>query len=337
MGDLCRLILLAAVGLFQSRRALQAEILVLRHQLNVLRRRSPKRVAVSNIDRLVFAGLYRLAPEVLDGLKILKPETVIRWHRAGFRTWWRWKSRPRGGRPRATDETRQLIREMSVANPLWGAPRIHGELLKLGIDVGQTTVAKYMVRRRRPPSQGWKVFLYNHAAAIASIDMFVVPTISFRLLYGLLILRPSRRELVWVGVTAHPNAEWIARQLTEACGWTAPRYIIRDRDGAYGAAFIRRLGAMGIRGRPTSARSPWQNGYAERLIGSVRRDCLDHVVVLSERHLRHLLVSYQKYYNEVRTHLSLQKDAPVRREVRRTGCVLAIPLLCGLHHQYVRV
>jgi hypothetical protein len=225
MGDLCRLILWAVVGLFRSRRALQAEILVLRHQLNVLRRRSPKRVAVSNIDRLVFAGLYQLAPEVLDGLKILKPETVIRWHRAGFRAWWRWKSRPRVGRPKATGEVRELIREMSVANPLWGAPRIHGELLKLGIDVGQTTVAKYMARRRRPPSQGWKVFLYNHADAIASIDMFVVPTISFRLLYGLLVLRHSRRELLWVGVTTHPNAEWIARQLTEACGWTEPPRI----------------------------------------------------------------------------------------------------------------
>ena len=188
---------------------------------------------------------------------------------------------------------------MSVANPLWGAPRIHGELLKLGIDVGQTTVAKYMARRRRPPSQGWKTFLRNHADGIASIDLFVVPTISFRLLYALLVLRHSRRELLWLGVTAHPSAEWIARQLTEACGWSEPpRYIIRDRDGAYGEAFIRRLTAMGIRDRPISARSPWQNGLAERLIGSIRRDCLDHVVIFGEQHLRHLLNSYQEYYND---------------------------------------
>ena len=338
MGDLFRLICCAVVGLFRSRAALQAEILVLRHQLNVLRRRSPKQVAVGNIDRLVFTGLYRLVPEVLDALKILKPETVIRWHRAGFRAWWRWKSRPRGGRPRTAAELRQLIREMSIANPLWGAPRIHGELLKLGIDVGQTTVAKYMAKRRRPPSQGWKVFLHNHADAIASMDMFVVPTISFRLLYGLLILRHARRELLWLGVTPHPNAEWIARQLTEACGWNEPpRYIIRDRDGAYGGAFIRRVTAMGIRDRPISARSPWQNGCAERLIGSIRRECLDHVVVVGERHLRHLLNSYQKYYNGVRTHLSLQKDAPIRRDVCRTGRVLPLPVLGGLHHQYVRV
>ena len=179
---------------------------------------------------------------------------------------------------------------MSVANPLWGAPRIHGELLKLGIDVGQTTVAKYMAKRRQPPSQGWKTFLCNHADAVASIDLFVVPTISFRLLYGFLVLRHSRREILWLGVTAHPSTEWIARQLTEACGWSEqPRYTIRDRDRAYGGAFIRRLGAMGIRDRPTSARSPWQNGYAERLIGYIRRDCLDHVVVFGEQHLRHLL------------------------------------------------
>jgi len=338
MRDLCRLIWCAVAVVFRSRMALQVEILVLRHQLNVLRRRSPKRVTFSNVDRLVFTGLYRLAPRVLDALKILQPETVIRWHRAGFRSYWRWKSRPLGGPPRTPADIRQLIREMSLANPLWGAPRIHGELLKLGIDVGQTTVAKYMVKRRRPPSQGWKTFLRNHADAIASMDMFVVPTISFRLLYGLVILHHSRRELIWLGVTSHPDAEWIARQLTEACGWCkAPRYLVRDRDGSYGAAFVRRVGAMGIRDRPISARSPWQNGHAERLIGSIRRECLDHLIVFGERHLRYLLNSYQQYYNEVRTHLSLQKDAPLSREVRRFGRVLSVPLLGGLHHQYVRV
>jgi len=338
MGDLCRLIWSIVAGLFRSRAALHAEILVLRHQLNVLRRRSPKRLAFTNIDRLVFAGLFGLAPNVLDALKILKPETVVRWHRAGFRAYWRWKSRPRGGRPRASAEVRALIGEMSISNPLWGAPRIHGELLKLGIDVGQTTVAKYMARRRRPPSQGWKTFIRNHADGIASIDMFVVPTVSFRLLYGLLILRHARREVLWLAVTAHPNAQWIAQQLTEACGWKEPpRYLIRDRDSAYGETFIRRVGAMGIRDRPTTPRSPWQNGYAERLIGSIRRDCLDHVIIFSERHLRHLLQSYQRYYNEARTHLSLHKDAPVPREVRALGHVRSVPILGGLHHQYVRV
>ena len=337
MSNLCRLIWGGLIGLFRSRAALEAEILVLRHQLNILRRKSPKRVALSSIDRLVLVGLYRLAPGVLDALKIIRPETLIRWHRAGFRAYWRWKSRPRGGRPMTPADIRRLIREMSVANPLWGAPRIHGELLKLGIDVGQTTVAKYMARRRMPPSQGWKTFLCNHADGIASMDLFLVPTISFRLLYGFLILRHSRRELLWLGVTAHPSAEWIARQLTEAYGWQpAPRYIIRDRDRVYGDVFTRRLRAMGIRDRPIAPRSPWQNGCAERLIGSIRRDCLDHVVVLSERHLRHLLKSYQKYYNEARTHLSLQKDAPIPRAIQTVGQTLAVSILGGLHHQYIR-
>jgi hypothetical protein len=226
----------------------------------------------------VFTALYHVAPGVLDALKILKPQTVIRWHRAGFRTYWRWKSRPRGGRPKTPADIRQLIRDMSIANPLWGAPRIHGELLKLGIDVGQTTVAKYMARSRQPPSQGWKTFLYNHADGIASMDLFVVPTISFRLLYGFLILQHCRRELLWLGVTARPSADWIARQLTEAYGWQqTPRYIVRDRDCVYDDIVLKRLRAMGIRDRPISPKSPWQNGYSERLIGSIRRDCLDHV------------------------------------------------------------
>ena len=335
--DLVRLIWCAFIELFRSRASLQAEILTLRHQLNVLRRKSPQRLTFSGIDRLVFAGLYRLAPGVLDALKIVRPETVIRWHRAGFRAYWRWKSRLRGGHPKIPLEIRRLIREMSLANPLWGAPRIHGELLKLGIDVGQTTVAKYMVRGRRPPSQGWKTFLHTHADGVASIDLFVVPTISFRLLYGLLILHHDRRQILWLGVTAHPTAEWISQQLTEAYGWkVAPRYIIRDRDAVYGDVVIRRLRAMSIRDRPTAPRSPWQNGYCERAIGSIRRDCLDHVVVFGERHLRHLLRSYATYYNEARTHLSLGKDAPLPRPVHATGRIIFRRFLGGLHHQYFR-
>src|SRR5712675_85141 len=200
----------------------------------------------------------------------------------------------------------------------------HGELLKLGVDIGQTSVAKCMVRRRDPPSQGWRTFLRNHADGIAAMDMFVVPTISFRLLYGLLIMGHGRRHILWFGVTAHPTAEWIANQVTEACGWEqAPCYLIRDRDGAYGEVFIRRLRSISIRDRPTSPRSPWQNGYAERLIGSIRRECLDHVIVFSERHLRHLLLSCMKYYNGTRKHLSLEKDAPVSRAVELAGHIAA--------------
>src|ERR1700724_1061932 len=265
MRGACSLIWTALFGLFRSRASLAAETLVLRHQINILRRHSSKRQTFRTADRLIFAGLYRLAPTVLNALAIVKPDTVIKWHRAGFRSYWRWKSRRRCGRPTVPLEIRRLIREMSIANPLWGAPRIHGELLKLGIEIGQTSVAKYMARKRAPPSQGWKTFLRNHADGIVAMDLFVVPTISFRLLYGLLIMGHGRRQILWFGVTSHPTAEWLANQLREACGsQQAPRYLIRDRDGAYGEIFIRRLRSIGIRDRPTSPRSPWQNGYAER-------------------------------------------------------------------------
>jgi transposase InsO family protein len=195
-----------------------------------------------------------------------------------------------------------------------------------------------MARRRRGPSQGWRTFLCNHAEGIASIDLFVVPTLTFRLLYGFLVLRHRRRRIMWFGVTANPTSEWIARQLTEACGWEAvPDYLVRDRDCAYGQAFVRRLRAMGIRDSPTAPRSPWQNAYAERLIGSIRREMLDHVVVFGEGHLRQLLQLYMIYYNEARTHLSLGKDAPVPRKTEHVGAIFAKPHLGGLHHQYVRI
>jgi transposase InsO family protein len=328
----------ALIGLFRSRARLEAENLVLRQQINVLRRNSPKRFVFGTFDRLALVGLYRLVPGIVDALTIVRPETVIRWHRAGFRSFWRWKSRRRGGRPRVPLEIRKLIRDMSLANPLWGAPRIHGELLKLGVDVGQTSVAKYMARRRGGPSQGWRTFLSNHVDGIAAIDLFVVPTLSFRLLYGFLVVQHCRRQITWLGVTANPTAEWIARQLTEACSWeAAPDYIVRDRDCIYGETFLRRLRAMGIRDRPTAPRSPWQNAYAERLIGSIRREVLDHVVVLGEGHLRQVLRSYMIYYNEARTHLSLNKDAPVPRKVQCVGRIFAKPHLGGLHHEYVRI
>jgi transposase InsO family protein len=286
MREACSLVWSVLVLLFRSWASLEAEILILRHQVNIQRRHLPKRLTFNAMDRLIFAGLYRLVPSALNALTIVKPETVVRWHRAGFSFYWGWKSRRRCGRPTVPLEIRRLIRQMSIANPLWGAPRIHGELLKLGIDVGRTSVAKYMTRRRGPPSQGWKTFLRNHADGIAAMDLFVVPTISFRLLYGLLIMRHGRRRILWFGVTAHPTAEWIANQITEACGWEqAPRYLIRDLDGAYGEIFIRRLRSIGIRDRPTSPRSPWQNGHAERLIGSIRRECVNHIIIVGERHL----------------------------------------------------
>jgi len=291
-----------------------------------------------NLDRLILVWLCRLFPSLLDAIVVIKPETVLRWHRRGFCAYWRLKSRRRGGRPRIDRELRALIRRMSKENPTWGAPRIHGELLMLGLEVGESTVGRYMIKIGRPRSQGWKTFLRNHAAGIASVDLFVARTISFRLLYGLVILRHARRRLVRVAVTSNPTAEWIAGQVTEAFPWDeAPRHLLRDRDCAFGAAYTRRIRAMGIRDHPVAARSPWQNGHVERLIGSIRRECLDHVVVSGEEHLRRMLKTYAAYYNEVRTHLSLDKDAPNARRSLKLGNIVAIPILGGLHHQYVRV
>jgi transposase InsO family protein len=227
---------------------------------------------------------------------------------------------------------------MNRENPLWGAPRIHGELLMLGIEVAESTVGRYKVRRRRPPSQGWKTFLRNHATGIASLDLFVVRTMSFKLLYGLVILHHARRRLVSISMTNNPTAEWIAGQVTDAFPWDeAPRHLIRDRDGAYGPAYTRRIRAMSIRDHPTAPRSPWQNGYVERLIDSTRCEALDHLIVFDEAQLRRVLKNYASYYNQMRTHLSLRKNAPEVRRPQQLGHIASISILGGLHHQYVKV
>jgi transposase InsO family protein len=331
-------LLLVARSRLRSRARLEAENLVLRQQVIVLSRKSRSRVWLRNIDRLIFVWLYRLFPSILNAITLVKPEAVIGWHRRGFGAYWRWKSRRRGGRPRINREIRDLIRRMNKENPLWGAPRIHSELLMLGIEVAQSTVARYMTKRHGAPSQGWKTFLRNQTAGIASIDLFVVRTISFKLIYGLVILRHARRRLVTISVTNNPTAEWIAGQVTEAFPWDeAPRHLIRDRDGAFGPVYTRRIRAMGIRDHPIAPRSPWQNGHVERLIGSIRRESLDHLVVVGEAHLRDVLKNYASYYNKVRPHLSLDKDAPDFRRTQKTGRIAAIPILGGLHHQYIRV
>jgi transposase InsO family protein len=227
---------------------------------------------------------------------------------------------------------------MSFENPLWGAPKIHGELLKLGIEVAQSTVSIYMVPRRGRPLQTWKTFLRNHVEGIASIDLFVVPTIAFEQLFAFLVLGHRRRRLLWTAVTRNPTAEWLARQITEAFPWdSAPEYLIRDNDRAFGGVFKARVRAMGIRDRPTSFRAPWQNGYVERLIGSIRRECTDHLIVVNAEHLQRILAKYATYYNEVRTHVSLGKDAPDTRPIERFGDIGAHPILGGLHHRYARI
>src|SRR6202163_4281713 len=331
-------VLAALTSPFKSKIRLEAENAALRHQLIVLRRKLRGRVKLANSDRWFFIQLYCWFPSILKVLTVIRPETLVRWHRAGFRSYWRWKSRSLGGRPQIDSDLRALIRRISVENSLWGAPRIHGELLKLGFEVAQSSVAKYMVKRRGAPSQGWRTFLRNHAPDIAAMDLFIAPTIGFDLLYAFVIVRLDRRHLVWINVTTNPMADWIARQITEAFPRDdAPDYLIRDRDRIYGSVVTRRLRSMGIRNRPTAPASPWQNGFVERLIGSIRRECVDHIIVLGEAHLRRTLKSYADYYNCVRTHRSLNKDAPVSRPVQRTGVISSRAILGGLHHRYARV
>ena len=324
--------------MFKSRYRLEAENLFLRHQLNIALRQAPPRLRLRGSDRTLLVWITRIWPKLLDLAQVVQPETILRWHRAGFKASWRWKSRNGAGRPKIDCGLRDLIRRMSRENPLWGASRIHGELLMLGFEVAQSTVSKYMARPSKPPSQSWKTFLRSHAEAIAAIDLCVVPTLTFDRLFAFLVLSHGRRQLLWIEVTRYPTAEWLARQITEAFPWaSAPAYLVRDNDGAYGHVFRSRVRAMGIRDRPISPASPWQNGYAERLIGTVRRECLDRMLIFGESHLRRALASYAAYYNQARTHLALQKDAPLHRAIQRSGVIIAIPILAGLHHQYIRI
>src|SRR5271156_799888 len=311
IGLLC-FVLAVLASPFKSKVRLEAENAVLRHQLNVVRRRLPGRVRLTNHDRRFFIQLYRWFPSILQVFTIIRPKTLVRWHRAGFCHYWRWKSNSPAGRPRIEIKLRGLIRQMSTENQLWGAPRIHGELLKLGFSVAQSTVAKYMVKRRGRPSQGWRTFLRNHAPDVAAMDLFVVPTIGFDLLYAFVIVRLDRRDLVWIAVTTNPTAEWIARQITEAFPWDGvPGYMIRDRDRIYGTVVTRRLRAMGIRDKPTAPASPWQNGFAERLIETLLIGMRSREVswVLS-RSLR----GYARYYNRASEHPSVYV---VEEKVRR--------------------
>ena len=325
-------------ALFSKKADLVAENLALRQQLVILRRRT-KRPRLLQGDRVFWVWLSRSWARWRDSLIIVKPETAVRWHRQGFKYYWTWNSRHQGGRSAVAPEVRDLIRKMSRANPLWGAPRIHGELLKLGIDISQATVARYMARTYKPPSQTWRTFLDNHVKNIVSIDFFTAPTVTFHVLFVFLILSHNRRHILHFNVTEHPTAEWTGRQLLEAFPWnTAPRYLIRDRDGIYGNDFNRFVHALGIKQVLIAPRSPWQNPYVERVIGSIRRECLDHVIVFNEHHLRRVLRAYLHYYHGSRTHLALRKDSPNSRTVEPPGQgrVVEFPEVGGLHHRYTR-
>jgi putative transposase len=326
-------------SVFRSRAALELENVALRHQINVLKH-SVKRPQLTPADRYFWVVLSRVWLDWRSALAIVQPDTVIAWHRKGFRLFWTWKIR-RGklGRPAVSREVRELIRRMSRENPLWGAPHIHGELLKLGITIGQTSVAKYMLRDRKPPSQSWRTFLDNHVKTLVSVDFFTVPTIRFQVLYVFLVLAHERRRVVHFNVTAHPTAEWTAQQLREAFPFDQiPRYLLRDRDKIFGEDFRRQVGDMKVREVLTAPRSPWQRAYVERLIGSIRRECLDHVIVFHEGGLRRILSAYFSYYHRTRPHLALDKDSPESRNVQppELGRVVAIPEVGGLHHRYER-
>jgi transposase InsO family protein len=315
------------------------EILALRHQLGVLQR-SVKRPKLTPADRFLWAWLSSVWKGWESRVSIVKAATVIGWHRKGFGLFWSWKiHQGKPGRPAVPKEVRQLIRMLSRENPLWGAPHIHGELLKLGINIGETSVSKYMVRHRKPPSQTWRTFLDNHLKTMVSVDFFVVPTIRFQILYVFVVLAHERRRIVHFAVTSHPTAEWTAQQMREAFPWDAvPRYLLRDRDRIFGDDFVKQVKAMGIKQVLSAPRSPWQRAYVERVIGTIRRECLDHLIVFNERSLHRHLQTFVDYYHRSRVHLALEKDTPEARPIQppESGQIVSTPVLDGLHHRYER-
>jgi putative transposase len=326
------------VAAFREQRDLALENLALRQQLGVLKRKGVPRL--KRKDRVFWVVLSRVWPHWRKVLHLIEADTVVGWQRQGFRIYWAKisKQNSAGRRPVST-AVRALIRKMSQANPYWGAPRIHGELLKLGIVISERTVSRLMPKHRKPPSQTWRAFLNNHLNDLVSIDFFTVPTVTFRVLFVLVVLSHHRRRVVHFNVTEHPTAIWTAQQMVEAFPEdTTPRYLLRDRDKIYGYDFRERIRALGIKEVLTAPASPWQQPFVERLIGSVRRDCLDHVVVLGQSHLHKILKSYFDYYHRSGTHLALAKDTPESRGVQPPilGRIIELPEVGGLHYRYER-
>ena len=339
MPPVLHALLAFVMTLFRSRHAMQLEILALRHQVAVYKQHI-HRPRLRPSDRLFWVWLSRLWSQWQEALAFVQPRTVIAWQQRRFRDHWRRLSqRGTPGRPAIAKDVRDLIRTMWRANPTWGSPRIMGELRKLGIDVAKSTVEKYRGRRRKPPSPTWKTFLNDHVKDLVALDFFTVPTVTFRVLFVLVILAHERRRIVHFHITEHPTAQWTAQQVVEAFPWDeAPRYLLRDRDRIYSTTFQLRVKHMGINEVVSAPHSPWQNPYVERLIGSIRRECLDHVVVFHSQHLQHILVSYFAYYHRWRTHLSLAMDCPEPRPVAppERGKVHVVPEVGGLHHHYER-
>ena len=326
-------------GFFRSRASLCLENLALRHQLAVYQQ-TVHHPQVRPSDRLFWAYLSRIWTGWQKVLAFVQPRTILAWQRRRFRDHWRDLSQQgKPGRPAMAKEVRQLIRDMWRANPTWGSPRIVGELRKLGLEVAKSTVETYRVRPQKPPSPTWKAFLNNHIQDVVALDFFVVPTVTHKVLFVLVMLAHERRRIVHFHITEHPTAEWTTQQVINAFPWDeAPRYLLRDRDRIYSTSFRQRVRHMGIEEVVIAPRSPWQNPYVERLIGSIRRECLDHVVVLHERHLRRLLTDYFRYYHDWRTHRALDMDCPLPRPIQRpeTGPIREVAEVGGLHHHYER-
>jgi putative transposase len=325
---------------FRSRNDTALEILALRQQLAVFKRKRP-RPPLKRLDRLFWITLRRCWSGWADALLIVQPATVVGWHRAGFRSYWRWRSRPRGGRPQITEEIRALIRRLAEENPEWGAPKIHGELQKLGFVVSERAIGRYLrrVRRRGDPGKRWLAFLQNHREAIVALDFFTVLTVTFQLLYCFFIIEHRRRKVLHVNVTRHPSAEWVVQQLREAFAEAKPyRYVIFDHDTKFDQSVVAFLHATGLTAKRTGVQAPWQNGTAERWVGSCRREMLDHIIALNERHLLRLLQDYVRYHHQDRIHDSLGKDTPDGRPVEpkpdENAKVISLARLGGLHHRY---
>ena len=325
---------------FRSRSDTALEVLALRQQVAVLKRKRP-RPKLNSWDRIFWTALHQCWSRWEDVLVLVKPETVVGWHRAGFRLYWRWRSRPLGGRPKITEEIRVLIRRLAQENQDWGAPKIHGELQKLGFVVSERSVARYLrhMRRRGDPARSWLTFLQNHREVIAAFDFFTVPTLKFQLLYCFFVIEHGRRRILHFNVTDHPTAEWVVQQLREAFPDAVPyRYAIFDRDATFSEEVVTLLEATGLKAKRTSVQAPWQNGTAERWVGSCRREILDHVIPLNEPHLRRLIRDSVNYHHEDRIHDSLSKDTPTGRPVESkpsaNATVISMPRLGGLHHRY---
>ncbi len=326
-------------SIFKTRLSLQIEIAVLRHQLMVYQRKK-KKLVIKPTDRMLWSLISKIRSGWKNALYFVKPATVTAWRRKKFKDYWaKLSGSGKLGRPAVDPKTIRLIRDMSKANPLWGSPRIRDELKKIGINLAKSTIEKYMVKHRKPPSPTWRAFLNNHVKDLVSVDFFVVPTFRNTVLFVFLILAHDRRRVVHFNVTKHPTAKWTAQQIVEAFPLdTAPKYLLRDRDKIYGSVFQNRVKNMNIKEVKIAPHNPWQSPYVERLIGSIRRECLDHVIVLNERHLKRILTGYFGYYHRYRTHLSLDSDCPESRPVQSKEIekVIAFPEVGGLHHHYER-